>query len=340
MRVDFVNNYSMTRARELWQAGVYPAQHLWGVDALEAAGVDVHYVPFGSLPALAAASVRTRLVVGDLSQQRELWRSRRARGVCYAADQSSLKGLSMLRRVGLWRRPVVAVVHHPIRPGGSAAVAIRGVDRAVCLSSRVAGELMTRFARTQAETPVLPWGPDLAYAGYRSTGEELVVSCGKTNRDIATLLTALHRTGLPAAVYSLDGHRTDAASRVEIVSNPTQFEYADVISNLQRASIVAIPIQDTERLSGLTELNDGLALGKPIVMTRTAYIDVDIEAVGCGIWVDRGDADGWERALRDLAADPARRHEMGAAGRRYAESSWNAELFGSGLLQILAEVAT
>lgn len=339
MRVDFVNNYSMTRARDLWQAGVYPGQHLWGVDALDAGGVDVRYVPFGAHPALVSASARGNFLVGDLSQQRDLWSTRHADGVVYAADQTSLKGLAMLRRARFWHRPMVVVVHHPIRPTGSAAVAIRGVDRAICLSSAVAGGLTSRLGRGEAAAPVLPWGPDLRFAGYRASGDDLVVSCGKTNRDISTLLAALHRTALPAAVYSLQGHQADAGSSIEIVSNPRQFDYADVLGHLQRASIVAIPVQDTQWLSGLTELNDALALGKPVVMTRTPYIDVDIEAVGCGIWVDPGDIEGWVRALGDLGADPDRRREMGLAGRRHAETSWNAELFGSGLLRVLTEVS-
>jgi glycosyltransferase involved in cell wall biosynthesis len=339
MRVDFVNNYSMTRARELWRAGIYPGQHLWGADVLEAYGADVRYVPFASRPALVSASRRARFVIGDLSQQRELWSTRHEPGVCYAADQTSLKGLAMLRRLRLWSRPVAAVVHHPIRPGGSSGVAIRGVDRAVCLSSRVQEELVARFGRSASATPVLPWGPDLSYAGYRATGDDLVVSCGKSNRDIETLLAALHRVGTPAAVYSLEGHTADPDSGVQMVSNPTQFEFAEVINHLQRASIVAIPVRDTERLSGLTELNDALALGKPIVMTRTPYIDVDLESVGCGIWVGKGDVDGWARALRELGADADRRREMGDLGRKYAETRWNAQLFGEGLVRVLEELA-
>jgi glycosyltransferase involved in cell wall biosynthesis len=336
MRVDFVNNYSMTRARELWASGVYPAQHLWGVDALEAGGVDVRYVSFASHRRLLAASRRSRYLLGDLSQQRELWSTRREGAICYAADQTSLKGLALLRRARLWDSPLVSVVHHPIRRGGSAGLALRGVDRVICLSSRVRDELAERFGRSPASTPVLPWGPDLTYAGYESTGDDLVVSCGKTNRDVDTLLTALRATGLRAAVYSLEGHTADADSPVQIVSNPTQFEFAEVIAHLQRASVVAIPLRDTERLAGLTELNDALALGKPVVMTRTRYIDVDLEALGCGIWVDRGDVAGWTRALRDLGADADRRREMGARGRRYAETSWNAKLFGAGLLGVLS----
>jgi hypothetical protein len=338
MRVDFANNYPMNRARELWREGVYPGQHLWGVDALEAEGVDVHYLPFAAHPGLVSASRRSNFLLGDLSQQRDLWRARRAGGVCYAADQTTLKGLALLRRLRGWRRPITAVIHHPIGSGGSAALALRGVDRAICLSSKVRDELMARFGRSETDTPVLPWGPDLRYAGYVSTGDDLVVSCGKTNRDTTTLLTALERTGSAAAVYSLAPTRDTPGTNVEIVSNPTQFEFAAVLGHLQRASVVAIPLQHTNRLSGLTELNDALALAKPIVMTRTPYIDVDIERIGCGVWVDQGDVQGWERALGELGADPDRRREMGAVGRRFAETSWNSQLFGEGLLRVLAEL--
>jgi glycosyltransferase involved in cell wall biosynthesis len=90
---------------------------------------------------------------------------------------------------------------------------------------------------------------------------------------------------------------------------------------------VAIPYRATDVMLGLTELNDALALAKPVVMTRSPHIDVDIEAVGCGIWVDPGDLGGWRRALTRLREHPDEAQAMGAAGRRFAQESWNAQTF-------------
>ena len=72
------------------------------------------------------------------------------------------------------------------------------------------------------------------------------------------------------------------------------------------------------------------------VMTRSPFAqDIDIEAIGCGLWVAPGDVAGWRQALTTLMSDPDRRAEMGAAGRRFAERGWNAEAFGAGVVEIM-----
>ena len=89
-------------------------------------------------------------------------------------------------------------------------------------------------------------------------------------------------------------------------------------------------------MNGLTELNDALALSKPVVMTRSpTALDVDIEAIGCGFWVDVGDVDGWRGALSLLMSDAALRTRMGAAGRRFAEQGWNQQSYGSRVVEII-----
>ena len=89
-------------------------------------------------------------------------------------------------------------------------------------------------------------------------------------------------------------------------------------------------------MNGLTELNDALALSKPVVMTRSpTALDVDIEAIGCGIWVDVGDVDGWQRALSLLMSDAALRDRMGAAGRKFAEQGWNQQSYGARVVEII-----
>jgi len=82
---------------------------------------------------------------------------------------------------------------------------------------------------------------------------------------------------------------------------------------------------------------DALALAKPVIATRSPYFPFDIEAIGCGIWVEPGDADGWARAISKLVSDRGARAEMGTAGRRFAERHWNYERFCEGLLELMRD---
>jgi glycosyltransferase involved in cell wall biosynthesis len=108
-----------------------------------------------------------------------------------------------------------------------------------------------------------------------------------------------------------------------------------VIGDIAEAAIVAIPIADPARLTGLTEALDALALGKPIVATRSPYFPFDIEAAGCGVWVDPGDPAGWTLAISELMADAGRRRAMGAAGRAFAEREWSYAHFCAGLTALV-----
>jgi len=90
-------------------------------------------------------------------------------------------------------------------------------------------------------------------------------------------------------------------------------------------------------LTGLTEAIDALALAKPIVVTRSRYFPFDVEAVGCGIWIEPHDVDGWARAFGRLLADPGMRAAMGAAGRRFAEHEWNYDTFCRGLSELIGD---
>jgi len=115
--------------------------------------------------------------------------------------------------------------------------------------------------------------------------------------------------------------------------------YDHVLDDIRHAAVFAIPLRAPERPIGITELDDALALGRPVVMTRSRYIDCDLEAVGCGYWVEEGDVDGWVEALGRLMASPELRVEMGARGRRYAETSWNAGRFAAAIRTAVTAVA-
>lgn len=332
----FTNNYPMDVARRLAAERRYPRQHLYGSHVLAAAGVDVEFAPFSYDAPLYRLSARARWKLGDLYQEAAVLRRRGA--VTYAGEPHAVAGLSRLRRLGLWRHPIVAVVHQEV-PRGSGLLA--GVDVAVCLSKRVRDGLVA----AGREAVWAPWGPDLDLPAYTPTGADYVVSTGKSLRDLPTLLAALDGLDVPAKVYALEPVTVPVAPPVEIVTtdrhedhgggDAPQFAFERVVEDVRGASVVAIPLSRTDRLSGLTELCDALALAKPVVMTRTPYVDVDLDAIGCGIWVDPGDVRGWRDALRSLAADPVAAAEMGARGRAYAEREWNADAFGEVVLDVV-----
>jgi hypothetical protein len=318
-RVLFTHRYSMQLMRRATAEGGYPRHHLWGADALEAAGHSVEYGPFGSgRHALTRLSWALGGRLGDVEQAAAI--AARARGgdtVVYSGEATLVRGLALARRAG-WPVRVVAIVHSAV------AAWMTGLDVAVCLSSHLRDELVDVHGRDPATTPVAPWGPDLGYERYTATGSELIVSAGQTERDVDTLRRALEGTGLPARVYG-----SEDAGR----------HYNEVLEDIRRASVVAIPLARTDRLLGLSEIADALALAKPIVITRTPAIDFDPEAIGCGIAVARGDVAGWRAALTRLGAEPELAAAMGRRGREWAERHCNADLFRTAIVNAVGAAA-
>lgn len=346
MQVLFCNNYSMSGARARWLAGEFPAHHLWGADGLQERGWSVTFVPCEPATRLGRAAQRAGYLYGDPDQEARVWRLAREHpgSICYSANSRTTRLLQALRAAHGWRTPICCIFHHRVPTGRPMRFLLNGIDAVICLNRQAQRTLTSELGMPAERVAYAPWGPDLRFAGYRhrSVEDGFILSAGKTNRDLDTLLGALGDVSMPARVYAMEA-RDDVPPNVELVlpkarpdGRRVQFEFASVLRDVQRASIVAIPLSETNKLAGLTELNDALALAKPVVMTRSTYLDVDLEAIGCGHWVQRGDREGWKSALERLVTDAAGRQEMGAAGRAFAESHWNYELFGEVVARSIA----
>lgn len=328
-----------------------PRQHLWGIDALAAAGHAVDIAPFHEpheRNLLDLASWRTRLMLGHMDQEAHALRQMRSIDVLYCADQNGLAGLARARDV-LPPARFVSVVHHPVRSAVKRRALARH-DVLLCLSQALASQLKRDLPRRRARIVHVPWGPDLSCRLYRSRGEANgVVSAGKSNRDLRTLARALEISGAPAVLYDLTRQLSHPPNpKVRLIGPgdaggidgldpdaPGQYVASRVLDDIAAAAIVAVPVLDAGRLTGLTEVADAMALGKPVVASRSPYFPLDIEAVGCGIWVEPQDPNGLARAISHLLTDRDARAEMGNAGRRFAECHWNYERFCASLCGLI-----
>jgi glycosyltransferase involved in cell wall biosynthesis len=342
-KVLFTNNYPMKPVREAALRSAYPRHHLWGADALEAKGLQVVYVSGAESRLLRAMTERAHGRLGDLNTQLSVVRQLRRACSLYAANETDLRLLAMLRPVLPGRRLIVLFHHRPTR---RQQVWIRNIDVALCLSSLVARTLLSLGLRDHA-VRLLHWGPDLDYPLYEPIGPVgggPIVSAGKSGRDVDTLLRALRALESdswtpPAYVYSQglppDYEHLPRNCAVIPLSPSSQLPLDTTLSKLREASIVAIPLRAQDRgLAGLTELLDALAMAKPVIMTRNPLIDFDIEAEGCGIVVEPGDVEGWTAALRMLSSDSERQAHMGRCGRALVENRYNYRRFSDEIVEV------
>lgn len=325
-----------------WQKGEYPAHHLWGAAHLDDFGIQTDILPFEKFPALNNYWRLQQFLKLDQLGMRGLDQQIRALvsgryDLIYSACQNHTFLLARLRAWGILRTPVAAVIHHPIAQGAAEKVFFTGHDRLICLSDSVRQRLLADFAFLDpAKVLKLDWGVDEAFYGdYREARPEIsgitpvFVSAGKSNRDHDVLVTAADGLNCRIQIYCSEDSRpkvnplppnvvlTTGAKR----ANPAS--YRELVEVYKQAFAVAIPLNETDALAGLTSLMDALAVGRPVIMTRNPYIDIDIEALGIGIWCDTADGAGWRAALSRLLNNPAEAAQMGRKARQLADEKYN-----------------
>ncbi len=343
VRVLVANNYQLDTVLRLHLEGAWPREHLWGIGYLAERGHDVAVVPwsrdlFGApLGPLERRLPRgIRAVMGPIGYESAVIRHSAGRDVLYSAHADTTQGIGLLRSIGLFRTAIVGVVHPEYVHSAWAARAIRSLDAVICLSERTAARVGELAGVPASRIHVLHWGPDLTFPGYRVvSGGEGVISSGKSRRDLGTLLSAA--LALPSVRFTLYGRADQAETGPNVVMTSKQ-GYRNVLGDIAASAVVAIPLPtsggETTGTTGLSELNTALAMGKPVVMTRNPYIDMNVTGEGVGIEVEANDAEGWVRAIRQLVADPDAAREMGQRGRLFVEHSWNADCFEQGLYSV------
>jgi glycosyltransferase involved in cell wall biosynthesis len=169
---------------------------------------------------------------------------------------------------------------------------------------------------------------------------DIICSAGAEMRDYPTLLKALTGTDLRCHIAS-DHVRVDRfgfARRVGVealstmagnnvtLGRKTPAQLRDLYA---RSRFVVVPLQPSDTDNGITVILEAMAMGKPVICSRTrGQVDVIQDGV-TGIFVPVGDPDALRRAMLSLWQDPERARAMGRAARAYVERYHRLESFCS-----------
>ena len=163
------------------------------------------------------------------------------------------------------------------------------------------------------------------------------IATGKEQRDQPTLIEAFNRTGRHLILYiginpnpnvpnpNLEAvERCEPADNIDVVKICGLLPY-EIAREVAKADCVVICCHRTRYTAGLTTVVEALALGLPIICSRNPQIPVDFDRLGCGISVEYGDVEGWQRAVEYIATHPDEVRLMGERGRALAEQMFNDE---------------
>ena len=173
------------------------------------------------------------------------------------------------------------------------------------------------------------------------------IATGKEQRDQSTLIEAFNRSGRHLILYiginpnpNIANPNLEAVERCEPKPNIDVVKICgllpyEIACEVAKADCVAICCHRTRYTAGLTTVVEALALGLPIICSRNPQIPVDFDREGCGISVEYGDVEGWQRAIDYIATHPDEARRMGERGRRLAERVFNDERCASEVSRVI-----
>ena len=184
---------------------------------------------------------------------------------------------------------------------------------------------------------------------HHNTTSTSFIATGKEQRDQPTLIEAFNRTGRHLILYiginpnpnvpnpNLEAvERCKPADNIDVVKICGLLPY-EIAREVAKADCVVICCHRTRYTAGLTTVVEALALGLPIICSRNPQIPIDFDSLGCGISVEYGDVEGWQRAVEYIASHPEEARKMGCRGRELAERMFNDERCAKEVAEVIKE---
>lgn len=276
----------------------------------------------------------------------EQWRSLpELRRVDLVYNPWDIKGslfLSALRCAGLERRPIVSLLHSPPYSRGilwqrpAWELFFAGSDALPSFSEAITA-CVASLPRHAHKARTIPMGPDARWYPPTTPPGSTLLAIGKSARDFDTFGRAATVVGCRARIVCPPSGVTPSFARfgenVDVDAGPGQ-PLSKTVSHYVDARAVAIPLSSTRLMAGHWVLCDALAMGRPVIMTRHPWVDLDIEAEGVGRWVEMGDLEGWCEALDWFATHPRDAMEMGRRGRALVDGGFNSKSFAHGMMDV------
>jgi glycosyltransferase involved in cell wall biosynthesis len=335
----FYHTQDTERIVREWKQGTFPSHFLYGALQLADYGIDVvwHH------------QKHTYKRLRDML--RATWKiltCRKRYDVLYATHTLGIEPIILLRALGLYRHPIVVWHHQPIVKAKNplrealARLFYRGMDHMIFFSEKLMQDSLLSKKADPRRMSMVHWGADLDYYDHLQLDGQhpsFFISTGKELRDYETLLKAFQETNLPLTLYAEKKRQAyfeelNPGENIEMHygDRPIPHEIALMVA---QSRCVCICCQESNYTVGLTTVVEALALGLPILCTRNPQMPLDIEAEGCGFWIEPQDVEGWKEKLRYIADHPEEAKVMGQRGRTLAEQYYNIKQCGREIAKII-----
>ena len=348
LTVSYLHPYLEGRRHEIIK-GKYPSQHLWGISAIEDQkqwNTDVIrtknlFLPnffekiLNRLAFRHKSNIRIELASLIASKNTELL--------------YSVRGPLTLSRF----YPKTKVVSWVFRPPAHEPTSTFDPYHPVNLNSNSGFFCLTPTAEKHfsqfAPSKFIPWCVDLEMFDGKPPKEKPVkaffLASGKTGRDYHTLVNAANKTQAEIRIIGPKHQKPDSIPRnvnwIDTSSNPPDqaIDYPTLKEWYAQSSGVCIPLSgDADDTCGYTNMLEGMAMRKPIIMTRSGCLHIDPASRNFGILVEPEDSQGWTDAMNKILNDSNFASACGENGRKIAEEEFSIERFNRDVISFINEI--
>jgi glycosyltransferase involved in cell wall biosynthesis len=182
---------------------------------------------------------------------------------------------------------------------------------------------------------------DQVFYSPRQAEEDMVCAVGAEMRDYATLIEAVRGTDLrchiatdhvliPGRVRLVNDRRVpigDVVTQTDAQITSGRMSLTELRNLYARSRFVVVPLLPSDSDNGVTVILEAMAMGKPVICSRTrGQVDIIQEGV-TGLYVPVGNPAALREAMLALWNDPQRAQEMGRRARAYVEAHHTLEMF-------------
>jgi len=342
LSVCYLNNEWIGYVLKLRRRGEFTSQMGFGIVELMARRIRIAWRLPKKQREVAARWHSSRF--GNVFQQWHALRLMSKYDAVFAANTDSIGTLAMLRGIGVFPKPIIALLHTPlvsstVQGQFRSKLVLAGVDRLLCMAPSLLKHMREEFPEFASKMADSRIGPDLPMCPERGECRDFFVASGKTGRDYQLLARAFQGLPYRCRVYPVSsGLDEKLPPNVELVVGNTQ--YRDLLNDLSRATALIIPIRKEYcafGTSGFSSLWDALGVGIPCIVAKSPWF-LDVEKEGVGLWYEPSNVDSLRGAITRLATDRMLRAEMGDRARRLSETR-NMNMLGDVILGSLREVS-
>ena len=200
-----------------------------------------------------------------------------------------------------------------------------------------------------APSKFIPWCVDMEMFDGKPPREKTVkpffLASGKTGRDYNTLVEAAYKTQAEIKIIGPKFQKPVAIPKnvtwVNTSTNPPDqaIDYPTLKEWYAQCSGVCIPLSgDADDTCGYTNMLEGMAMGKPVIMTRSGCLHIDPASRNFGMLVEPKDSKGWSDAMNRILNDENFTSECGKNGRKIAVREFSINRFNRDVVSFIREV--